>query len=104
RAEGPALDRLGEDDRRGADVRRGSLVRREDLAVVVATASKPGEIVIREALDELAEARIRPEEVLPDVCPAGDRELLELAIEGVVHLFDEDAVHVASQELVPLAA
>ena len=69
----------------------------------MAAAAEPGEVVVREVLDELAQARIRPEEVLADVGAAGDRELLELAVEGVVHLLDEEAVDVAGEELVPLA-
>ena len=42
--------------------------------------------------------------MLPDVGAAGHRELLELAIDRRVHLLDEDAVGVAGEELVPLAA
>ena len=52
----------------------------------------------------MLEARVRPEEVLADVRPAGDRELLELAVDRRVHLLDQDAVDVAREELVPLAA
>ena len=74
------------------------------LAVVVAAAAELGEVVVREVLDELAQPRVRPEEVLADVRAAGDRELLELAVERLVHLLDEDAVDVARQQLVPLAA
>ena len=36
--------------------------------------------------------------------PARDAELLELAVERVVHLLDQDAVDVPRQQLVPLAA
>ena len=80
------------------------LVRGVDLAVVVAAAAELREVVVGQVLDELAQPRVRPEEVLADVRPAGDRELLELAVERVVHLLDEDAVDVAREELVPLAA
>ncbi len=52
----------------------------------------------------MREPRIRPEEVLADVRAAGDRELLELAVERLVHLLDEDAVDVAGEQVVPLAA
>jgi len=69
----------------------------------VAAAAELGEVVIGEVLDELAETGIRPEEVLPDIGAAGDRELLELAVERVVHLLDEDPVDIAGEELVPLA-
>ena len=79
------------------------LVRGVDLAVVVAAAAQLGEVVVGQVLDELAQARIRPEEVLADVRAAGDRELLELAVERLVHLLDEHAVDVAGQQVVPLA-
>ena len=69
----------------------------------MAAAAELREVVVGQVLDELAEPRIGPEEVLPDVGAAGDRVLLELAVERVVHLLDEDAVDVAGEELVPLA-
>ena len=40
--------------------------------------------------------------MLADVRAAGDRILLELAVEGVVHLLDEDAVDVTCEQVVPL--
>src|SRR3990170_193880 len=54
-------------------------------------------------LDERPEARVGAEEVLPDVGAAGDRELLELPVDGLVHLVDEHPVDVAGEELIPLA-
>ena len=75
-----------------------------DLAVVVAAAAELGQVVVGQVLDELAQARVGPEEVLADVGAAGDRELLELAVERLVHLLDEHAVDVAREQLVPLAA
>ena len=42
--------------------------------------------------------------MLADVGAAGHRELLELAVERLVHLLDEQAVDVAGEEVVPLAA
>ena len=104
RPERPALDGLGEDHRRRAAVLGGRLVRGEDLAVVVAAAAELREVVVGQVLDERLEPRIRPEEVLPDVGAAHHRELLELAVDGAVHLLDQDAVPIAGQELVPLAA
>ena len=71
RAERPALDGLGEDDRRRALVLGRGLVGGVDLAVVVAAAAELGEVVVGEVLDELAEARVGPEEVLADVGAAG---------------------------------
>ena len=101
--EGPALDGLGEDHGRCTLRLDRGLVGGVDLAVVVAAAAELGEVVVRQVLDELAQPRVGPEEVLSDVRPAGDRELLELAVEGVVHLLNEDAVDVTGEELVPLA-
>ena len=80
------------------------LVRRVDLAVVVAAAPELEDVVVGQVLDDLLEARIRAEEVVPDVVAARDRVLLELAVEGLVHLLDQHAVDIARQELVPLPA
>ena len=104
RAQRPALDRLGQDDRgAGAELGRGP-VGGVELAVVVAAPAKTRQVVVGEVLHERAQAWIRPEEVLPDVGAAGNRVLLELAVDRLVHLRDEGAVRVAGQELVPLAA
>ena len=102
-SERPALDGVGEDDRRGAGVLGGGLVGGIHLAIVVAAAAELREVVIGQVIDELAQPRVRPEEVLADVRAAGDRELLELAVEGLVHLLDEQAVDVAGEQVVPLA-
>ncbi len=103
-AERPALDRLGQDDRRPAAVLGGGAVGGVDLAVVVAATAEPGQLVVREVLDQAPQPRVGAEEVLADVGPAGHGELLELAVEGLVHLVDEDALDVAGQQVVPLAA
>src|SRR5438874_5388930 len=55
-------------------------------------------------LDHLAQARVGTEEVLPDVRARLDGVLLELAVDGGVHLVDEHAVGVTRKEVVPLAA
>ena len=74
-----------------------------DLAVVVPAAAQLGQLVVGEVLDQRPEARIRPEEVLADECAVGNREALVVAVERLVHLVDEDPVHVARQQVVPLA-
>ena len=102
RAEGPALDGLDEDRRGRAGVLDRGLVGGIDLAVVVAAPAQLGQVVVGQVLDELAQARIGPEEVLADVGAAGDRVLLELAVERVVHLLDEHAVDVTGEQVVPL--
>src|SRR4029077_20573715 len=48
-------------------------------------------------------ARVGPEEVLTDVGASGDRVLLELAVERVVHLLDQEAVDFAGEQVVPFA-
>ena len=104
-AEGPALDRLGEDHRRRARELGRREVGGEDLVVIVAAAAELEQLVVGQVLDHLAQARVGPEEVLADVA-AGRRHghLLELAVDRRVHLLDERAVDVAREELVPLAA
>src|SRR5207247_292123 len=59
---------------------------------------------VRQMLDELAEARVWPEEMLADVRAVGDRETLRLTVGRLVHLVHEHAVDVARQQVVPLAA
>src|ERR1035437_4987183 len=68
----------------------------------MAPTSELREIVIREMLNQRTEAWVWPEEVLSDVGPAGDRKLLEVAVECGVHLLDEDALDIAREEIVPL--
>src|SRR2546430_9113650 len=53
-------------------------------------------------LDELAQARIRSEEVLADVCAVGDRHSLRLAVGRLGHAIHEHAVDIAREEIVPL--
>ena len=77
------------------------LVRGVDLAVVVTTARQRAQVVVGEVLDHAPQARVGAEEVLADVVAALDRVLLELAVDGAVHLVDEHAVDVAGEQLVP---
>ncbi len=103
-AERPPLDRLGEDHGGAALVLDRHLVRGVDLAVVVTAARQRAQLVVGEVLDQPPEARVGPEEVLADVVAALDRVLLELAVDGAVHLVDEHAVDVAGEQLVPARA
>src|SRR5438046_389755 len=80
------------------------LVRGVELLVVVAAARQVAELVVGQVLDHLAQARVGAEEVLADVRARLDRELLELAVDGRVHLVEQHAVGVAREELVPLGA
>ena len=74
-----------------------------ELAVVVTAARQHAQVVVGEVLDHALQARVGTEEVLADVGAALDRVLLELAVDGAVHLVDEHAVDVAGEELVPAA-
>ena len=51
--------------------------------------------LVGQVLDELAESRIRTEEVLAGVAAVLDGVSLELAVDRRVHPFDERAVEVA---------
>ena len=62
------------------------------------------QVVVAEVLDHALQARVGTEEVLADVVARLDRVLLELAVDGAVHLVDEHAVDVAREEVVPAAA
>ena len=103
-AERPALDGLGQDGGGRADVLGGGPVGGVELVVVVAAAGQGAQLVVGEVLDHLAQAGVGAEEVVADVGAALDRVLLELAVEGGVHLVEQDAVDVAGQQLVPLRA
>ena len=94
---------MGQDDRRGIGELDGRGVRRVQLPVVVAAAAEPLEVFVGQVRDHLLEPVIRAEEVLADVRARFDRVLLELAVEGGVHLVDQDAVGVTGQEFVPFA-
>src|SRR5205823_9112073 len=75
-----------------------------ELAVVVPAAGQALQLLVGEVLDHLAQPRVGPEEVLPDVGATLDRVLLERAVNRGVHLVEEGAVDVAGEELVPLGA
>ena len=100
-AERPSLDRLRQDDRRAAFVLHRHLVGRVELPVVVPAAWEHAEVVVGEVLDEALEAWVGAEEVLADVAARLDRVLLELPVDGGVHLVDQHAVHVAREKVVP---
>ena len=88
-AEGPALDRLGQDDCGCAAMVDGRAVGGVDLAGVVAAAAQPAEVVVGEVRDQRVQTCVRAEEVFADVGAGLDPVLLELAVDGGVHLGDE---------------
>ena len=103
-AEGPPLDRLGQDDRGRAALLGRRLVGGVQLAVVVPAPGEVADVVVGEVLDHLPQAVVGPEELLAGVRARLDRVALELAVDGAVHPVEEDAVLVAGEELIPLAA
>jgi hypothetical protein len=101
-AEGPPLDGLGQDDRRRTAVGiGGQLVRRVQLPVVVPAAREGLQLLVGQVLDEAAQARVGAEEVLADVGAGLGGVLLEVAVGRGVHLVEQHAVDVASEQLVP---
>ena len=103
-AERPPLDRLGQDHGGAALVLDRHLVGGVELAVVVAAARQHAQVVVGEVLDHPLQPRIGAEEVVADVVARLDRVLLELPVDGAVHLVHEHAVDVAGEEVVPPAA
>ena len=75
-----------------------------DLAVVVTAATEVNKVVVGEVLHERTELWLWAEEVLADVGAAGDDVLLELAVDGRVHLPNQVPAGIICQECIPLAA
>ena len=102
-AQRPALDRLHQDRGRAPVMLDGHLVGRVHLAIVVAAAGEPLQILVGQVVDHPAQPRVRAEEVVADVGAALDGVLLELAVDRGVHLVHQHAVDVTGEELVPPA-
>ncbi len=103
-AEGPPLDRLGQDHRRGAVLLGRQLVGGVELSVVVPAPGERDQLVVAQVLDHLAQAGIGAEEVLADVGARLDGQLLVLPVERGVHAVQQDAVDVLGQERIPARA
>ena len=82
----------------------GELVGGVELAVVVPAAGERPQLVVAEVLDHFAQAGVRSEEMLPDVGPGLDGELLVLPVDRGVHAVEQDAVDVLGQQRVPARA
>src|SRR4030095_6836934 len=54
--------------------------------------------------DQLAQTRIRPEEEFAAIGSVSSRKLLVGAIHRVVHLLEQDSIHVPLEQVVPLAS
>ena len=104
RAEGPALDRLGEDHGRLTLHLGGGFVGGVHLSVIVATALQRPDLIVGPVLDEFGRTGVATEEVIADECAVLGLVGLEVAVVGVVHQVHERAVAVGCQKFVPLAA
>ena len=104
RLDRPALDGVGQDHGRLAGVLDRGLEGGVDLAVVVAAARQPLDLLVGQVARPSPQPRVGAEEVLADVGAALDRVGLELAVGGAVHLVDQHAVDVPGEQGVPLAA
>ena len=103
-AQRPALDGLGQDDRGRAVLLAGRVVGGVELAIVVPTTPEGLDLVVRLVGDEGRQPRIGAEEVLAHVGAGLHGVLLPLTVEDVGHALHEDAIGVARQHAVPLAA
>ena len=82
----------------------GGLVRGVDLAVVVAAALEPPDVVVGHVRDHRAGARVAAEEVLADEGAVLGAVGLVVAVRRDVHQVDQRVVAVRGEQRVPLAA
>ena len=74
-----------------------------NLSVIVSAATQAHQILITEMRNKLRECRLRPKEVLTDICATSNGVLLELTVNGAVHLAHQVASFICCKEWVPLA-
>src|SRR5690606_19994919 len=103
-AEAVALHRAGEDDRGLTTVLHGRLVGRVDLDRIMSAQPELAQVVVAVVLDELQQARIAAEQVLADVRARLDGELLVLPVDDLAEAADQQAVGVAGEQRIPVAA
>ncbi len=70
----------------------------------MAATRQVADLVVGQVLNHLAQAWIRPEEVLPGIGTGLDGVALELPVDGRVHLVEQHAVAVLREQRVPLRA
>ena len=75
-----------------------------DLLGIVAADAQLLQLIVGEVLDHLQQPRIVAEEVLADVGAGHHRVLLVLAVDDLAHALAQQAVVVAREQRVPLAA
>src|SRR5260370_2699332 len=103
-AEAVTLDSAGEDDRGAALVFEGGFVGGIDFAGIVSTKTQGPQSLVGKRLNELQEARIAPEEKLPNIVARRNDEFLILVVEDRAHALAEKALGVASDDEIPLTA
>ena len=99
-----ALDGLGEDHRRLAGVLDGRLVGGVDLARVQAAAVERPDLLVAHVGHHRPQLRAGPEEVLAHVGAVARLVGLVVAVDGLLHPRQQQAVVVARQQLVPARA
>ncbi len=103
-AQAVPFDGLGQDDRRRSGVLDRGLVGGIDLQGIVSAQPHPCDLLVAEVLHHLQQPGIGTEEVLPEVSPAFDEELLILSIAQLAHAPHQQTVAVFFDELVPVGA
>ena len=99
-----ALDGLGQDDRRLAVVGAGGGVGGVDLLRVVAAAVERPDLLVAHVLDQLAQLGVGAEEVLADEGAVARLVGLVVAVEGLLHALQEQALVVGGEQRVPARA
>ena len=74
-----------------------------NLSVVVSAATQAHQIFITEMRNKLRQCRLRPKKVLTDICATSHGVLLELTVNGAVHLAHQVASFILCKEWIPLA-
>src|SRR5690606_16512744 len=103
-AKAVALDRAREDDRRTALRLGRGLVGGVHLLWIVPAQAQLLQLVVRQALDQVEQLWVLPEEVLAQVRAVGCRQALVLAVNDLAHAAGEQAGLVLREQFVPLAA
>ena len=82
----------------------GGLIRRMHLDGIVTAQAHASQLLVREMLDHLEQARIRSEEILPEVGAALDEILLILPVADLAHAPHQQPVAVGLNQRIPIGA